>query len=42
MLDLMIADRVCELPGPGAPLHLVRSRFAGFSKIDPFHGLKVG
>ena len=23
-------------------MQLVRSRFAGFSKIDPFHSLKVG
>ena len=28
--------------GPGPPLQLVRSRFAGFSKMDPFHSLTVG
>ena len=27
---------------PGPSLQLVRSRFAGFSKVDPFHSLKVG
>ena len=26
---------------PGPSLQLVRSRFAGFSKVDPFHSLKV-
>ena len=27
---------------PEPPVQLVRSRFAGFSKIDPLHRLKVG
>ena len=27
---------------PEPRVQLVRSRFAGFSKIDPFHSLKVG